>query len=382
MKRLRIAMLALLVSTPAFAESADTRAKFAYLVDDDTGSVLLNKNGDQKMVPSSMTKLMTMYVLDSRLRDGKIKLGDTMPVSEKAWRMQGSKMFVPLGEHVPVEDLVRGIIIQSGNDACIVVAEGLSGSEEAFAGEMNATAQKMGLTGSHFTNSTGWPDDNHYMTAHDLAVLAHHVIHDFPDSYKYYAEKTFSYNKITQYNRNRLLGNDIGVDGLKTGHTDEGGYGITLSAKDPASGRRLILVINGLASDNERMEEGDQLLRWALHTFADYTILKKDVPVDEAKVWFGTKDTVPLVSENDITITLPVDAQGQAKFTLLYDGPLPAPVARGAHVADLVVAVPGQDKQVIPLTAGEEVPKLTGLRKVWATLKTMALDRGKKAAPQ
>jgi len=365
----------------AKAQSVDTKALFAYLVDDDTGSVLLNKQGDDKMVPSSMTKLMTMYLLDERLKEGRVKLTDVFHVSEKAWRMQGSKMFVPLGGDVPVEDLVRGIIIQSGNDACIVAAEGLSGSEENFAREMNRMAKKLGLNGSHFMNATGWPDPEHYMTAHDLALLAHHVIHDYPDSYHYYTEKTFTYNRISQFNRNRLLGNDIGVDGLKTGHTDDGGYGITLSAKEPQSGRRLILVINGLQSDNDRMEEGDRLLRWGFREFQDVTVVKAGEAVDEAKIWFGVKPAVALTAEKDVVLTLPANAEEAAKFKLVYTGPVPAPVQKGQHIADLVVTLEGHESQAVPLVAAEDVPKLSGFRKAWATLNYLVFERKHAAAP-
>lgn len=358
---------------PARAEPIETSAQYAFMIDYDTGAVLLNKGGDEKMHPSSMTKLMTSYVLDIALREGKIKLTDTLPVSENAWRKQGSKMFVHVGDQVLVEDLLRGIIIQSGNDACLVVAEGLSGSEAAFAAEMNRVGKEIGLTGSNFVNSTGWPDDAHVMTPRDLATLATRIIADFPETYHYYAEQVFTYNNITQHNRNRLIGNDIGVDGLKTGHTEVAGYGITLSAKDPASGRRLILVINGLPSDNARMEEGDKLLRWGLRNFTNRTLVKAGEPVAEAAVWYGAADTVPLTAAKDVLVTLPTGQSEGVKYTLRYTGPLEAPIAKDAHVADLAVTLPDGSEQIVPLVAASDVEKLRGLSRMWHTLKLMVL---------
>lgn len=362
---------AILATFPVSAATIETQAQYAYMVDYDTGTVMLNKGGEVSMHPSSMTKLMTSYILDRKLKEGKLKLTDAFTVSEKAWRMQGSKMFVHVGDQVPLEDLLRGIIIQSGNDACITVAEGVSGSEEAFAAEMNKVAKEIGLSGSHFVNSTGWPDEAHVMTARDLATLAKRIITDFPETYHYYSEQVFTYNNITQHNRNRLIGNDIGVDGLKTGHTDVAGYGITLSAKDPKSGRRLILVINGLPSDNARMEEGDRLLRWGLQNFTNRTIVKAGDIVDAADVWFGDADMVALTSDQDVTVTLPSGSVNEVKFALRYNGPLQAPVAKGTQVASLIVSIPGTDPQVIPLVAASDVAKVGGFSKIWRTLKAL-----------
>lgn len=373
LKRLIYIALAIALAAPARAATVETAAGYAFLIDYDTGTVLLNKNADAPMHPSSMTKLMTSYLLDRRIREGKVQLTDTFPVSEKAWKMQGSKMFVHVGERVAVEDLIRGIVIQSGNDACVVVAEALSGTEEAFAQEMNRVGTEIGLTGSHFVNATGWPDDAHVMTARDLATLSTRIITEFPENYHFYSEQSFTYNNITQANRNRLLGNDIGVDGLKTGHTDVAGYGITLSAKDPASGRRLILVINGLPTDNARMEEGDRLLRWGFREFSNHTVLKAGEVLEHAKVWFGASESVPLTSAKDIIITLPAGSTDEVKFSVRYTGPIPAPVAKDAHVADLIVIAPGQEEQTLPLIAAQDVPALSGLSKAWANLRYMLL---------
>ncbi|MDE3060680.1 MAG: D-alanyl-D-alanine carboxypeptidase, partial [Pseudomonadota bacterium] len=238
--------------------------------------------------------------------------------------------------------------------------------EEAFVAEMNRMAAKLGLVHSHFANATGLPDPNHVMTARDLATLAEHLITDFPEDYHYFSEREYTYNHITQGNRNRLLGGTIGVDGLKTGHTDAGGYGITLSAKQ--GDRRLILVINGMESDNERVEEGDKLLRWGFREFENRTLVHKGQKIADADVWFGRQPQVSLVADSDVVMTLPTNAEGEVKFTLKYIDPLPAPVAKGAHVADLVITPEGGDARTVPLVAGEGVEKLSGMKRLLATL--------------
>jgi D-alanyl-D-alanine carboxypeptidase (penicillin-binding protein 5/6) len=359
--------ITLAVSSTAYA--IETKAQYAIMIDYDTGSVLYAKSPDTQMHPSSMSKLMTSYVLYKHLKDGSVKLTDKMRVSEKAWRMQGSKTFVHIGDEIPVEDLLRGIVIQSGNDACVVVAEGIAGSEEGFAAQMNAAAKEMGMTNSHFVNATGWPDDGHLMSARDLATLATHLINDFPEHYHYYSEKEFVFNGIKQQNRNRLLGNDIGVDGLKTGHTDAGGYGITLSAKDPQTGRRLILVINGLESDNDRVEEGDKLLRYGLREFTDKTLAKAGDAIDQIPVWMGDADTVAATPAKDLVVTLPVARAKETTFTLRYDGPVAAPIAKGASIASLIVKAPDQEPVTIPLVAAQDVPKRSGFGKLMAVLR-------------
>jgi D-alanyl-D-alanine carboxypeptidase (penicillin-binding protein 5/6) len=349
------------------AFAIDTAAKQAFMIDMNTHSVMLNKSGDEKMHPSSMSKLMTIYILFQRLKEGRVHLTDKLTISEKAWRTQGSKTFVGVGEQITIEDLIHGIIIQSGNDACVVVAEGLSGNEDAFVQEMNRVAGKLGMTQSHFANATGLPDPNHLMAARDLATLAEHLIKDFPEYYHYFSEKEYTYNHITQGNRNRLLGNDIGVDGLKTGHTDDGGYGITLSAQ--TNGRRLILVVNGLESDKDRIEEGDKLLRWGFREFEDKTLVHKNQKVADAEVWFGKQASVNLVAANDIAVTLPINAETDIKMAVKYNGPLPAPVKAGTHVADLVITLPGGENNTVPLVAGEDVPELSGMSHAMAVLK-------------
>jgi len=356
----------LLFTFPAMA--IETTAKHAFLMDATTGAVLFNKDGDTQMVPSSMSKLMTAYVTFTRLKEGRLKLEDTLTVSEKAWRMQGSKTFVAINSQVSVDDLLHGVIVQSGNDACIVLAEGISGSEEAFVAEMNAAAKKLGLANSNFVNATGWPDEGHLMSAHDLAVLTQAIINEFPEYHKFYSIKEFTYNNITQHNRNRLLGNDIGVDGMKTGHTDAAGYGIVLSAAH--EGRRLILVINGLESDNARIKEGDTLLRYGFREFTNRTLVNAGATIGQAKMWMGTEKTVPLVAEKDVVITVPAGHVDNATYKLRYDGPIAAPIKKGDRIAQLVI-INGTREQLVPLVAGADVEKLSGLSKTLFNLKSL-----------
>jgi serine-type D-Ala-D-Ala carboxypeptidase (penicillin-binding protein 5/6) len=373
MKKHLTAFFLLLLLSAAPALAMETEAKQAIVIDDGTGSVLFAKNADEKMHPSSMSKLMTVYIAFSRLKEGSLKLTDTLPVSEKAWRTQGSKTFVELGARIPVEALLEGIIIQSGNDACVVVAEGLAGSEEAFAGQMNDTARKLGLTNSHFSNSNGLPDPNHLMSARDLATLAHHIIHDFPEYYHYFSQKEFVYHGIKQGNRNLLLyrSEDEEVDGLKTGHTDEGGFGMVSSARDK-SGRRIITVVNGLPDEKARAEESEQLLAFGFRDFDNVTLLRKGQVLEKAEVWFGNSPEVGLTADKDVVLTLPKAGRDKMKFTLSYNGPLPAPVHAGDHVADLRIDSPGGIAQTVPLVAASDVDSVHGFSRLFRVLQYYA----------
>jgi D-alanyl-D-alanine carboxypeptidase (penicillin-binding protein 5/6) len=364
----RAAFSLLFLCLATSASAIDTAAKQAIVIDDNTGTVLFAKNADEKMHPSSMSKLMTVYIAFSHLKDGSMKLTDTLPVSEKAWRTQGSKTFVEIGGRIAVDDLLQGIIIQSGNDACVVMAEALAGSEESFAGQMNDVAKKLGMTNTHFANATGLPNDEHLMSARDLATLAEHIIHDVPEYYHYFSQKEFVHHGIRQGNRNLLLYKDDGVDGLKTGHTDAGGFGITASAKDK-SGRRIVVVVNGLANERERAEEAERLLAFAFRDFEDVNLLRKDEVLDKADVWFGTAPAVGLTSDHDLTVTLPKGRRDKLKFTLRYDGPVQAPVKMGDHIADLVIESPDAPSITVPLVAAEEVDALHGFAKIVRTLK-------------
>lgn len=343
--------IALLVAAPAGA--IESIAKQVILVDYHTGAVLFEKQADELMPPSSMSKMMTVYMAFDRLKDGGLKLDDELPVSEKAWRKAGSKMFVEVNKRVRVEDLLRGIIIQSGNDASIVIAEGLGGDEKSFAAEMTRKAREIGLQDSVFKNSSGWPEEGHVVTARDLAILAKRTIADFPDYYHYYAEKNFKYGKIRQGNRNPLLYRNMGADGLKTGHTKAGGYGLTASAV--RENRRLILVLNGLESARQRSTESQRLIEWGFREFDNFSLFKAGETVLEADVWLGTEGMVPLVLGEDLVMTLPRLARRKAKVKAVYTGPVPAPITKGQQIAKLVITAPGIKTREIPLLAGADV---------------------------
>ncbi len=350
----------LLVSA-AQAFAIETIAREAVMIDMQTGTVLFEKNAEISMAPASMSKLMTVYMVFERLRDGRLSLDDSFTVSENAWRKGGAKsgsstMFLEPGKRVRVEDLLRGIIVQSGNDACIVVAEALSGSEEAFAAEMTEKARQIGLKNSTFTNATGWPDENHRMTAMDLVLLAQKIIEEFPEYYYFYSEKSFVYNGIKQSNRNPLLYKGMGADGLKTGHTVESGYGLTASVL--RGDRRLILVVNGLPSKKARAREPERLLEWGFREFDNYALLKAGDKMEDAAVWLGKDATVPLIVENDLTLTLPKKARRDMRATVRYDSPVPAPIAKGTRLATLTFSAPGTDPVEVPLVAANDVERL------------------------
>jgi D-alanyl-D-alanine carboxypeptidase (penicillin-binding protein 5/6) len=333
----------------------DTAAKFALIMDFNTGATLLDKEGDTPMPPSSMTKLMTAYIVYGMLKAGRLTLTQELPVSERAWRMQGSKMFVPLGGTVKVEDLIRGVIVQSGNDACIVLAEAVAGSEEGFADLMNAKAKELGLTASNFRNSTGWPDPQQRMSCRDIAALARRLITDFPEYYRYDSEKVFKYNGIEQQNRNPLVQKGV-ADGLKTGHTDEGGYGLVASSL--RGGRRVIVVVNGLTSMHQRAEESERLLEWSFREFENVTLFTAGDTVETAKVWLGARPTVPLVGGQDLVLTLPRQWRRNANIAVEYENPIPAPVSRGDVLGKLTVSGQGVPGMNVPLLAGADVPRL------------------------
>lgn len=362
-------ILALAQTCPAAA--IETMAREALLVDMDTGAVLLEKNADTPMPPASMSKIMTTYMVFSRLREGKLAMDDTLPVSERAWRRggcvsDGSTMCLKLGERVKVEDLLQGIIVQSGNDASIVIAEGLAGSEEAFASEMNKKAKEIGLKGSVFRNSTGLPEPDHVMTARDLVVLAERTIEDFPEYYHYYSEKEFTYNGIKQGNRNPLLYKSVGADGLKTGHTKEAGYGLTASAKQ--ADRRVVLVLAGLPSMAARAEESVRLIDYAFREFENVPLVKAGEQVETASVWLGESDTVPLQATQDVVITVPRRARSDMKLAVVYDGPVPAPIRKGDPLGKLVMSAPGIAPVEVPLVAGGDVERRGPIGRALAAL--------------
>ncbi|MBF0168115.1 MAG: D-alanyl-D-alanine carboxypeptidase [Alphaproteobacteria bacterium] len=351
---LSLGLLLALLGRPAGA--VDTNAQQAMMIDYRTGAVLLQKRSDELMAPSSMSKLMTLYLLFDALKHGTVRLDDAFPVSEKAWRMGGSKMFVKVGDKVRVEDLIRGIIIQSGNDACVVVAEGLFHSEASFADAMTAKGVALGLKHSNFRNASGWPDPEHLMTAEDLVILARRLIADFPEFYHYFGETEFTYNGITQPNRNLLLERNLGVDGLKTGHTESGGFGIVISGM--RDGKRLILAINGLHSMKERIEEAGHLLDWGFRDYDNIVLFKSGEVVTEIPVWLGDKPQVAMSIDHGIEITLPKRSKSGLKVAVEMLSPIPAPFAKGAVIGKLVVSAPEIETREYPLKAVEGVDRL------------------------
>jgi D-alanyl-D-alanine carboxypeptidase (penicillin-binding protein 5/6) len=338
------------------AGAVDTVARQAIIADYQTGTVLFEKNADELIHPASMSKLMTLEILFQRLKKGQITLNDTFPVSERAWaHNEGSTMFVGINSQVRIEDLIRGIVVQSGNDACIVVAEGLAGTEEAFVEEMNKRAVELGLENSHFRNSHGLEDPNHKMTARDLVKLAEHIYREYPDYYHYFAEREFVFNGIKQQNRNLLVNKNIGVDGLKTGHLSVSGFGVVISAQ--REGRRIFMVLHGMESMAQRADESTNMVEWAFREFNNYTLAKPGQVLDEAPVWYGSEATVPLTVAKDLVATLPRNGRDQAQVKVIFDGPIPAPIAQGQEIGKIVIEVPGYGKTEVPLVAAAAVER-------------------------
>ena len=343
----------------------ETQAKHALVLEMETETVLLDKGTDERIPPASMSKIMTAYVVFGMLKEGRAALTDQLPVSERAWRLQGSKMFVPIGGRISIEELLKGVIIQSGNDACLVLAEGLAGSEEAFAALMNEKAQQIGLKDSHFTDVSGLPDPNHWMTARDLATLAIRTIKDFPEYYHYYSEMDYEFNNIKQGNRNPLLYKNVGADGLKTGHTEEAGYSLTASVA--RNDRRIVLVLNGLPTMKARAQESERLIEWAFREFNNYRLFSTGDKVDDGEVWLGAEPKVPLSVGRDLIVTLPRKARKDMKVTVEYDRPIPAPIEKGTTVGRVVVTAADFPPVEAPLVAAASVERMNAFGRI-ATL--------------
>jgi D-alanyl-D-alanine carboxypeptidase (penicillin-binding protein 5/6) len=344
----------------------ETSAKQAILLDMATGTVLFSKNADELMTPSSMSKIMTVYMLFESLKERSLSLTDTFTVSEKAWRKRGSKMFVKVNSRVKIEDLIRGIIVQSGNDATIVVAEGMASSESVFAEKMNKKATELGMTKSHFVNASGWPEPGHETTARDLAKLAVATIKNFPEFYHYYNEKSFTYNGIKQPNRNPTIYRSIGADGLKTGHTEAGGFGLTASAI--RNNRRLVLVVNGLATKKSRRIEPERIIDWGFREYKNYPLFMSGETVVNANVWLGSMAKVPLVIKKDLVLTLTRKDRRKMKVKVSMNSPVPAPIIKGTVLGTLRIKIPEQKTQEIPLIAAANVAKLGVLSRLGAAI--------------
>ncbi|WP_380054123.1 D-alanyl-D-alanine carboxypeptidase family protein [Falsihalocynthiibacter sp. SS001] len=340
----------------AIAQQFDTRAQSAYIVDVTTDTVLLEKNADVPLPPASMSKLMTINMLFEALKDGRVTMETRFTVSTRAKNMGGSTMFLNENDRPTVRELIQGIIVLSGNDACVVVAEGLAGSEDAFAQLMNERARALGMNNSTFGNSSGWPDPNQRMSMRDLGILAERLITEFPEYYGYFAQTEFEFDgraPDNRFNRNPLLKIDIGADGLKTGHTSEAGYGLVGSAVQGE--RRVIFVISGLNSETERAEEAEQIVNWAFRQFVMKTLVEKDTVLAEAPVWMGEKRRVNLIAGEDLQVLIPALAQGDLAGDVVFEGPVEAPIKAGDKLAELVLTLPNMPETRLPLVAKEDI---------------------------
>jgi serine-type D-Ala-D-Ala carboxypeptidase (penicillin-binding protein 5/6) len=374
----------LTTAAPAKAPPFETPAPIAYMIDLSSGAVLLAKDADRRIPPASMAKMMTTNVAFELIDRGDLALSKMCTVRPETWKQwhgpaAGSTMFLSPGEQVSVENLLHGIVTLSGNDASVVLAECIAGTEQAFANVMNENAKRLGLTNSHFGNSNGWPDEGRtYVTARDLATLARAEIENHPKLYKkFYSQTQFTWGKtlgsgdnITQANRNPLLGKVPGADGLKTGHTEEAGYGFTGSAEQ--NGRRLIMVVAGLDSYGQRVEESVRLMQWGFNAWQSKPLFKKDKVVGSAQVQMGSDGEVALVAPRDLSITIPAGVLSKVQgMKIRYLGPVKAPIAKGQHIADLVVTTSDSGEQVMPLAAAEAVGEAGFFTRAWIGFKQL-----------
>ena len=381
MRKLALTAAPLLVALlTAAAPVFDTPAPVAFMEDLSTGAVLYAKDQDRRMPPASMAKMMTVFVAFDMIERGELKLDQQFEVRPETWQKwhgpaAGSTMFLSTGEKVSVANLLYGIVTLSGNDACVVLAEGISGTEPAFVERMNEAAKKIGLTNSHFGTSNGWPDNGvTYVTARDLATLAAATINEHPKLYKqFYSRRDFTWGKtlgsgadITQANRDPLLGRVAGADGLKTGHTEEAGYGFTGSAEQ--NGRRLVMVLAGLTSFNQRISESVRFMDWGFRAWQAKPLVKSGRKVGDAEVQLGSASTVGLVAPKDLTVALPSGAVPALAGKIVYQGPVKAPIKAGQHIADLVVTSPGLPEQTLPLVADKDVGEAGFFGRAWAGL--------------
>ncbi len=371
--------LALAASTTLSAQAFDTRAESAFVVDLTTGTVLLAKDADTALPPASMSKLMTLYMAFEAIRDGRLDLQEKLPVSQHAMSYGGSTMFLDTTDRVSVEDLLRGIIVLSGNDACAVIAEALSpdGTEAGFARYMTRRAQQLGMTNSTFTNSNGWPAAGHRMSTRDLALIARRIIEDFPEFYPMFAERTYAFDGRAPQNvsnRNPLLRLDIGADGLKTGHTQEAGYGLVGSAKQGE--RRVVFVVSGLDSERARAEESEQIVNWAFRHFTQSKVASEGQMVAEADVWMGAEMKVGLVPAEDIEMLVPVLASGKVNAEVVYQTPIEAPVAKGDKLGEMIISLEGLPETTVPLVADRDVAAGGFLSRVTTAAKVLLKQWG------
>ncbi|WP_417463684.1 D-alanyl-D-alanine carboxypeptidase family protein [Kordiimonas sp.] len=375
---------ALAIWTPVQAQMA-TPAEHAILLDASTNSILFEKDADAPFPPASMSKLMTVYMAFEAIKNGTMRLDDQVVVSDQAWRdwnNRGSTMFLRARDVVTVADLLRGIIVLSGNDACVVLAEHMAGSHDVFVEWLNAKAIELGMNGSHFENANGWPAEGHVMTARDLATLSLKLATDFPSLYPMFAEREYLYKDFerNKYNRNPLLARFPGADGLKTGHTEEAGYGLAASAE--REGRRLVLVVAGLTSQNERMRESTRLMQYGYRNFSHYPLFRAGETVDYAEVWLGKEATVPMVVGEDVAITMSRRQRAQMEVKVEFTNPTPAPIQRGDKLGELVIEMPDRAAVRTPLLAGQGVAEVGGFGRIGAALEYMLFGSAGAETPE
>ncbi|WP_322965915.1 D-alanyl-D-alanine carboxypeptidase family protein [Sphingomonas fuzhouensis] len=377
-----LALVALAHPSIAAAPQFDTPAPVAFMKDLSSGAILFQRDADRRMPPASMAKMMTVYVAFDLIKKGQLKLNDMVTVQPETWKkwhgpQAGSTMFLSPNEQVSVANLLYGIVTLSGNDACVVLAEHIAGTEPNFVERMNRTAKQIGLTNSHFGTSNGWPDGGvTYVTARDLADLAEHTIQDFPQLYKqFYSRRDFSWGKtmggnaITQANRDPLLGRVAGADGLKTGHTEEAGFGFTGSAEQ--NGRRLVMVVAGLNSFGARAEESVKFMNWGFRAWQAKPVVAKGKKVADAEVQMGSSSKVGLIAPRQLTVTLPAGLDPAISAKVVYQGPIKAPIKAGQHIADLVVRSPDMPAQRLPLVADKDVAEAGFFGRAWAGLTSL-----------
>ena len=351
----------------------DTKAEQAVVIDFDTNEVLFEKNSNAKVIPASMTKIMTVYVAFDRIKNTNFSISNECRVSPKAYKKGGSRTFLEIDDNVTVDDLLKGIIVQSGNDASIALAECLGGTEEDFAKLMNVYAERLGMTNTNFVNSSGWPDDNHYSTVYDLGILSNAIIRDFPNLYTYFKMEEFTYNDITQPNRNKLLYQVQGADGLKTGFTKESGWGIAATAL--RNDRRITVVINGTNSSRSRLNESSNLINWAFNQTSQQTLVEKDQFIKEVDVWLGSESSINLISAQKLVSTLSFDQIQLMNSSITYTKPISAPIKKGDELGKLIINIEGKPKIEVPLIAEKDVSEINPLFKIFAAAKYLIFGR-------
>ncbi len=363
-------LIFILISSILFttkANSIDTKAEQAVVIDFNTNEILFDKNSNFKIIPASMTKIMTVYVAFDRIKNTEFSITDKCKVSPKAYKMGGSRTFLEIDDQVTVDDLLKGIIVQSGNDASIALAECLGGTEEDFAKLMNVYSKKLNMINTNFVNSSGWPDDNHYSSVYDLAILSNALIRDFPNLYSYFEMDEFTYNDISQPNRNKLLKQVDGADGLKTGFTKKSGWGIAATAK--RNNRRITVVISGTNSSRSRLNESSNLLNWAFNQTSQKTLIEKDQIIKKVDVWLGSEPSVNLVSSEKVISTLSFDQIQLLKSSIEYNKPISAPIIAGKEYGKLNINISGKPDIVISLVADKNIAEINPFAKILAAIK-------------